>query len=207
MRLSRHEFTWTQVSKTSVTKQHTSSSPGVVPDVLAGPLDPPKSIHSTQISPSESLNKEDAWYCPYPARSTFIDENSPSTFTAPSVVSEPYWRAASDSPSVSSPQTVWTPTGDSESPAFGTPNTLWTTSSQAITLKGSSQGARSNLLRHSRRNTWHNLKCPFPECCMMPPMRWDNLGRHLNWKHKISSRSERKLIIHESKLSARPIKE
>lgn len=123
----------------------------------------------------------------------------------------------------------WTSTDSSERPKFGTRTPSLTTLSQASIspsslgpetptspfascrecsrdFAGSPQDARSNLQRHLRTSPRHNknagLKCPLPECRMRRPMRSDNLGPHLQKFHKMSSSSDRQIVIDESKFSA-----
>ena len=66
-------------------------------------------------------------------------------------------------------------------------------------FKGNLQDAKSNLRRHLRNSPRHtreySLKCPMPECEKKSRMRSDNLGKHLQNIHKISSKSERQSII------------
>ena len=56
---------------------------------------------------------------------------------------------------------------------------------------GTPRDIASNLRRHLRTSPKHNEnpghKCPQPECRTKPPMRADNLGRHLQHVHKMSS--------------------
>lgn len=117
----------------------------------------------------------------------------------------------------------WVSTGSSERPEVSTPTTSLTTSptSQApdtpttpaasclacsMIFTGSPQDAKSNYHRHLRTSRRHNknagLKCPLPECRMRAPMRSDNLGPHLQKKHKMSQ-SERQALVEETRRSAR----
>lgn len=134
----------------------------------------------------------------------------------------------------SSPTSVmsWTSTGSSKRPEDSTRTTSPTTMSPASTsptsvapnspttsvascracslsFTGSPQDAKSNLQRHLRTSPRHNtnagLKCPLPECRMRPRMRSDNLRQHLQRAHKMSSASERQVIIDESRSSARRV--
>ena len=69
-------------------------------------------------------------------------------------------------------------------------------------FNGSPQAARANYQRHLRESPRHNRnwgpKCPMPECAARF-MRSDNLQRHLQTVHSISSESERQGFIQISK--------
>lgn len=81
----------------------------------------------------------------------------------------------------------------------------------SIEFKGSPRHALSNLVRHMRTSPRHNnnadngVKCPQPECSKKNPMRFDNLNRHLQAHHKMSSLSERQKIIKNARLSAKRV--
>lgn len=93
-------------------------------------------------------------------------------------------------------------------PGFTTPlSSVVSCKSCSKDFKGSPQDAMSNLQRHLRTSLRHNkqgnLKCPLPECETKGPMRSDNMGPHLQNFHNMSSKSARRKVIEECKLSAK----